>query len=78
MIHIVIFINITIILALMRAKTVPKKDPLPKELFEVLACPMCKSDLEYNPGKTGLVCVKCKENYPIKNGIPVLLPKGME
>ena len=51
------------------------KDPLPKELFDVLACPSCKADLKYNKAKNGLICTKCKANYPIKEGIPVLLPK---
>tara|TARA_Y100000310_G_C20451328_1_gene700883 strand:- start:571 stop:747 length:177 start_codon:yes stop_codon:yes gene_type:complete len=50
------------------------KEPIPKELFDILACPVCKADLTYNEGKTGLVCTKCKAEYPIKEGIPVLLP----
>lgn len=51
-----------------------KKDPIPKELFDILACPVCKADLSYNKDKTALVCAKCKNTYPIKEGIPVLLP----
>ncbi len=51
-----------------------KKDPIPKELFNILACPLCKTDLKYNKSKTGLICTKCKRNYPIKGGIPILLP----
>jgi len=51
-----------------------KKDPIPKELFNILACPLCKTDLKYNKNKTGLICIKCKRNYPIKKGIPILLP----
>jgi len=53
-----------------------KKDPIPKELFNILACPVCKTDLVYNKDKTGLVCTKCKAKYPIKEGIPVLLPEA--
>lgn len=49
-------------------------DPIEKELFDILACPKCKSDLEYNKDKTGLVCTKCKKEYDIKEGIPILLP----
>jgi len=41
------------------------EDPLPKELFDILACPMCKSDLKYNKSKTKLVCTKCKKEYEI-------------
>ncbi|MAG07979.1 tetraacyldisaccharide 4'-kinase [Candidatus Woesearchaeota archaeon] len=51
-----------------------KKDPIPKDLFNILACPICKADLTYNKDKTGLVCAKCKAKYPIKEGIPILLP----
>lgn len=52
-----------------------KDDPLPKSLFDILACPACKSSLVYNLTKTKLVCIKCKKEYDIKEGIPVLLPK---
>mgnify|MGYP001597484378 CR=1 FL=1 len=49
------------------------KEPLSKELFDVLACPICKRDLMYNKSKTKLVCGKCKKEYEIKDGIPILL-----
>jgi uncharacterized protein YbaR (Trm112 family) len=51
------------------------KEPIPKELFKILACPLCKAELKYSKGKKGLVCSKCKKEYPIKEGIPVLLPE---
>ena len=50
------------------------KDPIPKELFDILACPLCKSDLEYTKDRKGLVCSHCGAKYPIDGGIPVLLP----
>ena len=53
-------------------------DPIKKELFDILACPVCKSDLDYNKEKSGLVCSKCGAKYPIKGGIPVLLPPEMQ
>jgi len=49
------------------------KDLIPKEVFDILACPLCKADLRYTKDKKGLVCVKCKREYPIREGIPVLL-----
>ncbi|MBS3096078.1 Trm112 family protein [Candidatus Woesearchaeota archaeon] len=57
------------------SQTKPKSTeyPIPKELFEILACPLCKADLEYTKGKKGLVCSKCSVKYPIKDGIPVLM-----
>ena len=53
------------------------QDPLPKELYEILACPMCKGDIAYNKEKTALLCRKCKIDYPIKEGIPIMLPPDM-
>ncbi len=50
------------------------EDPIPKDLFEILACPLCKADLEYTKDKKKLVCSNCGANYPIDNGIPILLP----
>lgn len=49
------------------------KDTIPKELFDILACPLCKRDLEYTKDKKGLFCKVCDKTYPIKDGIPVLL-----
>ncbi|KHO46558.1 MAG: hypothetical protein QS98_C0002G0006 [archaeon GW2011_AR3] len=55
-----------------------KKDPIPVELYRILACPMCKSDVKYNSGRTALVCAKCKRKYAIKKGIPVMMPTGQK
>ncbi|MFH0936336.1 MAG: Trm112 family protein [Candidatus Woesearchaeota archaeon] len=50
------------------------KDPIAKELFDILACPICKANLKYNDKKTALICTKCHKNYQIKENIPILLP----
>jgi uncharacterized protein YbaR (Trm112 family) len=55
---------------------------LKMELMEVLACPLCKGDLqleivEQNGGEivSGLLtCPTCRHRYPINEGIPNLLP----
>jgi uncharacterized protein YbaR (Trm112 family) len=49
------------------------QDPIDAELFSILACPKCKSGLKYNDNKTKLICIKCKKEYEIKEGIPILL-----
>ena len=54
------------------------KEPIPKKLLKRLACLVCKSDLGYNKDKTKLVCTRCKAVYPIKDGIPILLPHEMQ
>jgi len=53
-------------------------DPLPKELYDILCCPDDKGDLSYTEDKTGLKCKTCKFIFPIKEGIPILLPKSMQ
>jgi len=50
-------------------------DPIPQELFDVLCCPEDKADLTQNKKKGTLNCTKCKREYAVKNGIPILLPE---
>lgn len=53
-----------------------------KELMEILACPVCKGDLELRVGteegdeviEGSLHCARCNETYPIADSIPNLLP----
>jgi uncharacterized protein len=49
------------------------EDPIPKDLFKILACPLCKADLEYTNGKKALECSDCGTKYPIEGKIPILL-----
>jgi uncharacterized protein YbaR (Trm112 family) len=46
---------------------------LDKKLLDILVCPKCKGDLEYDKKKDRLICHKCKLAYPIKDDIPVML-----
>jgi uncharacterized protein YbaR (Trm112 family) len=46
---------------------------LPKRLLEILACPKCKGDLDYQPEVKRLVCHACRLAYPIVDDIPVML-----
>jgi len=56
-----------------------------KELMEILACPMCKGNLELTVEKENgkeiisgwLYCAKCNERYPIVDAIPNLLPPDL-
>ena len=53
--------------------------------MEILACPVCKGELELRVEEEegndvirgGLVCDKCDETYPIDDSIPNLLPPEM-
>lgn len=42
-----------------------------KELLDILACPLCKADV--NLINDRIVCTKCGRKYPIKDGIPIML-----
>ncbi|MBU2101015.1 Trm112 family protein [Candidatus Micrarchaeota archaeon] len=46
---------------------------LSKELLDVLACPACSSDLNYNKKNSKLICTKCRKEFKIENGIPNML-----
>ena len=53
-----------------------------KDLMDILACPVCKGDLELLSEEEegddvivgSLECVACSESYPIEDSIPNLLP----
>lgn len=55
-----------------------------RELLNILACPVCKGDLEINVTEENdkeiisgsLHCPKCNVSYPIVDTIPNLLPPG--
>ena len=51
---------------------------LDKELLEILACPKCKGDLEYDLENNYLICHNCHLKYPIKDDIPVMLIEEAE
>ncbi len=43
-------------------------------LLEILVCPRCKGELEYETGKEErLVCHSCSVAFPVKDDIPVML-----
>ena len=44
-----------------------------KELQDILACPKCKGDLEYDTKNEKLICQKCRLKYDIKEDIPIML-----
>lgn len=56
-----------------------------KSLLDILACPMCKGELQLTITQEdekeiiegSLYCAKCQEHYPIEDSIPNLLPPDL-
>jgi len=46
---------------------------LSQELLDILACPKCKGDLDYDHNNDKLVCQSCRLLYHIKDDIPIML-----
>ncbi len=44
-----------------------------KKLLDILACPVCKSQLDYRKADAELICKPCRLAYPIRDDIPVML-----
>ncbi len=44
------------------------------KLLEILVCPLTKTNLEYNAESQELISQAAKLAYPIRNGIPIMLP----
>jgi uncharacterized protein YbaR (Trm112 family) len=45
------------------------------KLLEILVCPLTKGPLEYDADKQELVSRSAKLAYPIRDGIPIMLPE---
>jgi len=56
-----------------------------KGIMDLLACPICNGALvieeevlvDDKVTSGSLVCIECKERYPIEDGIPNLLPPNL-
>ena len=52
-------------------QTKPALDP---KLLEILVCPMTKEALEYDAAAQELISRRAGLAYPIRDGIPIMLP----
>ena len=46
------------------------------KLLEILVCPITKGPLEYNATQQELISRAAKLAYPIRDGIPIMLPEA--
>ncbi|WP_201834326.1 Trm112 family protein [Microvirga zambiensis] len=63
-------------------ETTPSDEPQPVEatridpkLLELLVCPLTKETLEYDAARQELISRRAKLAYPIRDGIPIMLPE---
>jgi len=52
----------------------PARSVDPK-LLEILVCPLTKTTLEYDAANQELISRQAKLAYPIRDGIPIMLPE---
>jgi len=45
------------------------------KLLEILVCPLTKGPLDYDAARQELVSRQAKLAYPIRDGIPIMLPE---
>jgi uncharacterized protein YbaR (Trm112 family) len=45
------------------------------KLLEILVCPLTKATLEYDSERQELISRPAKLAYPIRDGIPIMLPE---
>jgi uncharacterized protein len=47
--------------------------PIPEDLLAIMACPVCHGTLEER--EAALACTACGLHYPVRDGIPIMLPE---
>ncbi len=50
------------------------KSAVDPKLLEILACPVTKGPLEYDAEAQELISRRARLAYPIRDGIPIMLP----
>ena len=51
------------------------RSALDPKLLEILVCPLTKGRLEYDADRQELISRAAKLAYPIRDGIPIMLPE---
>lgn len=50
-----------------------KNGEISQDLLEILACPLCKGNLEYDKENQELICFESKLAFKVIDGIPQML-----
>ena len=48
--------------------------PIDVKLLELLCCPLTKANLTFDAERSELISVSAKLAYPVRDGIPIMLP----
>lgn len=59
----------------MAAEHTKHKENIDPRLLEILVCPLTKSPLKFDKSAMELISEKACLAYPIKDGIPIMLPE---
>jgi uncharacterized protein YbaR (Trm112 family) len=46
---------------------------IPQELFDIMACPVCKKPLVVKNEGQSLKCTECRRVYQVRGGIPNMM-----
>jgi len=52
-----------------------RPDAVDPKLLEILVCPVTRGPLEFDAERQELISRKAKLAYPIRDGIPIMLPE---
>jgi uncharacterized protein YbaR (Trm112 family) len=53
----------------------PRHPPVDPRLLEILVCPVTKGPLRYDRVRAELISDKAGLAYPVRDGIPIMLPE---
>jgi len=60
---------------LTESSRLPETSRIDPRLLEILVCPLTKTTLEYDAGAQELISRVARLAYPIRDGIPIMLPE---
>lgn len=53
----------------------PKPPEVDPRLLEILVCPVTHGPLDYDRGRAELISRRARLAYPIRDGVPIMLPE---
>jgi len=60
---------------MMNEKNSPAQAEPDSKMLEILVCPLTKGPLRYDAAHSELISAGARLAYPIRNGIPIMIPE---